>query len=223
MTDHGQHTEQTSPARAAARCAPVVEQIWTDPELPPKTRVAHWLSTQRPGELGRFGLGMKIATAYQRRSATDRVGIAVVAEQDRRLRDLRGRGWTVAEPYRPPTTAPLALLLPGIRELPSSRALGGHARNQELDPMQGQLATTLQRMSDAELARLGRKLARLKRQIQRVLDRLLGVAYYEFVSYVPPHDTSPCGVLRMASPEIPRGPQPGLHIDAPVHPWALAA
>ncbi|MER7514033.1 hypothetical protein ABTX82_37810 [Streptomyces lavendulae] len=76
-------------------------------------------------------------------------------------------------------------------------------------------------MSNADLARLGRKLAHLRRQIQRILDRLLGVGSYEFVSHVPPHDTSPRGLLRMASPEIPRGPQPGLHIDAPVHPGRL--
>ncbi|MER5759810.1 hypothetical protein [Streptomyces sp. NPDC002082] len=59
--------------------------------------------------------------------------------------------------------------------------------------------------------------------LSRLLQRLLTSPAYEYTNHVPPHACSPCGVIRMASPEIPRGPQVGLHLDAPVRSWALAA
>ncbi|MGW6865877.1 hypothetical protein [Streptomyces sp. NPDC054901] len=66
--------------------------------------------------------------------------------------------------------------------------------------------------------------ADLLRVIQQ---RLLPVAY-EYANHVPPVASSPCGVIRMASPEVPRG---SLRAFQPVIPgpsgasfsWALAA
>lgn len=55
------------------------------------------------------------------------------------------------------------------------------------------------------------------------LQRLLASPAYGFDTHVSPHACSPCGVIRLAAPEIPRGPQTGLHLDAPAGSWALAA
>ncbi|MGW7033013.1 hypothetical protein ACWGFX_38370 [Streptomyces xanthophaeus] len=57
--------------------------------------------------------------------------------------------------------------------------------------------------------------------------RLLPVAY-EYADHVPPLASSPCGVIRMASPEVPRGSLRVLQLNphplSGVHPsWALAA
>ncbi|MFB6523644.1 hypothetical protein [Streptomyces sp. NPDC056401] len=66
--------------------------------------------------------------------------------------------------------------------------------------------------------------ADLLRVIQQ---RLLPVAY-EYADHVPPLASSPCGVIRMASPRVPRGSLRALQLDTPgpsrVCPsWALAA
>uniref|UniRef100_UPI002F90D8B5 hypothetical protein n=1 Tax=Streptomyces sp. NBC_01001 TaxID=2903713 RepID=UPI002F90D8B5 len=46
---------------------------------------------------------------------------------------------------------------------------------------------------------------------------------YEFTDHTPPLACSPCGVIRMASPEVPRGPELDLHLDTCKPFWALAA
>ncbi|WKV74154.1 hypothetical protein AW27_023210 [Streptomyces sp. PCS3-D2] len=225
MTDHGPHTEQTAPARAAVGCVLVaVESDWTAAETTHLVRSARWLSEQRVTPLAVSpGVGRR-AAALQLLQVTTLISHGVDVElKDRRVRDLRAEGWTIDGPPPPVLTTLPTPIPPDSQGPPSSLALPALEQPHVLDLFQSQLVRTLQRMSSADLARLRRKLARLKRQIQRVLDRLLGGVGYEFVSYVPPHDTSPCGLPRMASPEIPRGPQPGLHLDAPVHPWALAA
>ncbi|MFE5717619.1 hypothetical protein [Streptomyces erythrochromogenes] len=80
---------------------------------------------------------------------------------------------------------------------------------------------------DAILARSLAELAELitvwLADLRMLLQRLLASPAYGFNTYVSPHACSPCGVIRLASPEIPRGPQPGLHLDAPAGSWALAA
>ncbi|WP_327302988.1 hypothetical protein OG730_04810 [Streptomyces sp. NBC_01298] len=227
MTDHGPHMDEMAPPRAAKGCASPLRELdpeWRDPQLLTMGRVAHGISTQQVVVVaGAPGAG-KRATALRLLAATEVIGNGVASElADRRVRDLRKEGWTVAGPHRPADTTPPTPLALDSQFPPSSQALRDPVQPHLFDAPQGQLVRTLQRMSNAELAQLGRKLARLRRQIQRALDRLLGIGSYEFVSHVPPHDTSPCGLLRMASPEIPRGPQLGLHLDAPVHSWALAA
>ncbi|MFE2149069.1 hypothetical protein ACFXAO_03405 [Streptomyces lavendulae] len=224
MTVRGPHKEQTPPARAAADCAFILEPDWTYAGQTPLVRSARWLSEQHVAPLVlSAGVGRR-AAALSLLHATNLVGHGVATElKDRRLRDLRDEGWTIdgpppAVPSTPPTPIP-----PDSQGPPSSLALPALEQSHELNSLQGELVCTLQRMSSADLAKLGRKVARLRRQIQRALDRLLEIGGYEFLAHAPPHDTSPCGVLRMASPEIPRGPQPGLHIDAPLDPWALAA
>ncbi|MFE9566070.1 hypothetical protein ACFYM0_33760 [Streptomyces sp. NPDC006487] len=58
----------------------------------------------------------------------------------------------------------------------------------------------------------------------RVLPRLLFELHsYEYARHPPPHASSPCGLLRMASPAIPRGPQTELHLDALARSGALTA
>ncbi|MFE2850396.1 hypothetical protein ACFXJO_04595 [Streptomyces lavendulae] len=59
--------------------------------------------------------------------------------------------------------------------------------------------------------------------LSRLLERTLNPSSYEYADHAPPNANSPCGVLRLATPQIPRGPQLDLHLDAPAHPWALAA
>ncbi|MGW9373778.1 hypothetical protein ACWGVR_27640 [Streptomyces xanthophaeus] len=55
-----------------------------------------------------------------------------------------------------------------------------------------------------------------------IQQRLLPVAY-EYADHVPPLACSPCGVIRMASPEVPRGPQLDLHSNTFSPFWVLAA
>lgn len=231
MTDRGPHPDE-APSSATEGCAAPLQELepdWTDPNVPHMVRAARWISRQPSAVqvLGATGVGRR-TTALRLLAATDTVGYGVASElADRRIRDLRDRFYSVvdslADPRGPDTSTPPAPLPSDRRIPPSSQALSGPPQTHAPDSVEGQLARALQRMSNAELARLGRKIARLRLQIQRALDRLLEIGGYEFLSYVPPHDTSPCGLLRMASPEIPRGPQPGLHLDAPAHPWALAA
>lgn len=56
-----------------------------------------------------------------------------------------------------------------------------------------------------------------------LLDLALGNRRYEFIDLVPPHSSSPCGVIRFAAPVVPRAP--GAAGDSPVSSrWsALAA
>lgn len=62
----------------------------------------------------------------------------------------------------------------------------------------------------------------------RVIRRCLMPVAYEYADHVPPVASSPCGVIRMASPEVPRGSLRAPQLDA--HglreagcSWALAA
>lgn len=57
----------------------------------------------------------------------------------------------------------------------------------------------------------------------RLLQRLLGLLHYEYADHPPPHAESPCGILRLATPETPRGPELCLHVEAHSALWALAA
>ncbi|CAL9652548.1 hypothetical protein SUDANB120_06672 (plasmid) [Streptomyces sp. enrichment culture] len=56
-----------------------------------------------------------------------------------------------------------------------------------------------------------------------LLQEWLSPAAYECTEHPPPVASSPCGVIRMASPEVPRGPQLDLHLDAVSPYWVLAA
>ncbi len=59
--------------------------------------------------------------------------------------------------------------------------------------------------------------------VRELLQHVLDTNSYEFGDHAPPNASSPCGVLRMAATEIPRGPQLTLQLDAPVVTWTLAA
>ncbi|MFD9306673.1 hypothetical protein ACFWCB_29100 [Streptomyces sp. NPDC060048] len=56
-----------------------------------------------------------------------------------------------------------------------------------------------------------------------VIQRWLSPVAYAYVDHAPPLACSPCGVIRMASPEVPRGPELALQLDAPHPSWAPAA
>ncbi|GHB31419.1 hypothetical protein GCM10010346_63520 [Streptomyces chryseus] len=43
--------------------------------------------------------------------------------------------------------------------------------------------------------------------LRRAVENVLGMRHYEYTETVPRHEKSPCGVLRMASPIVPRAPQ----------------
>ncbi|MGW3563064.1 hypothetical protein ACWDSL_04025 [Streptomyces sp. NPDC000941] len=43
-------------------------------------------------------------------------------------------------------------------------------------------------------------------RLRDLLDLILGVVHYEFTSTIPRVDTSPCGVIRLAAPRVPRAP-----------------
>ncbi|MGW1771363.1 hypothetical protein [Streptomyces sp. NPDC002104] len=61
-----------------------------------------------------------------------------------------------------------------------------------------------------------------------IRQRLLPIAY-EYADHVPPLASSPCGVIRMASPRVPRGSLRALQLDlagpsgASFPSWVLAA
>ncbi|RKS96969.1 hypothetical protein BX286_7158 [Streptomyces sp. 3211.6] len=79
----------------------------------------------------------------------------------------------------------------------------------------------------AYLVALGRAVADLiavwRADLREALQGWLMPAAYPYADQVPPLACSPCGVIRMASPEIPRGPQVALQLDATSPYWALAA
>ncbi|MFF9011237.1 hypothetical protein [Streptomyces goshikiensis] len=79
----------------------------------------------------------------------------------------------------------------------------------------------------AYLVALGRALADLiavwRADLREALQGWLMPAAYPYADQVPPLACSPCGVIRLASPEIPRGPQLVLQLDAPSPYWVLAA
>ncbi|MFF7082165.1 hypothetical protein [Streptomyces lavendulae] len=74
----------------------------------------------------------------------------------------------------------------------------------------------------ARLAALADMVAVWRADLLARLERWLSPSY-EFTDHVPPVACSPCGVIRMASPEVPRGPQLALHLDTCKPFWVLAA
>ncbi|MER6391289.1 hypothetical protein ABT236_22830 [Streptomyces sp. NPDC001523] len=59
--------------------------------------------------------------------------------------------------------------------------------------------------------------------VRELLQRVLDSTSYEFADHAPPNSSSPCGLLRMAAAEIPRGPQLALQLETPTFTWTLAA
>ncbi|MEU3670787.1 hypothetical protein [Streptomyces virginiae] len=74
-----------------------------------------------------------------------------------------------------------------------------------------------------DLAALADMIAVWRADLLLAIQRWLSPAAYEYVDHGPPLACSPCGVIRMASPEIPRGPELGLQLDASSPFWVLAA
>ncbi|MEV7174054.1 hypothetical protein AB0O18_30690 [Streptomyces sp. NPDC093224] len=74
-----------------------------------------------------------------------------------------------------------------------------------------------------DLAALADMIAVWRADLLLAIQRWLSPAAYEYVDHGPPLACSPCGVIRMASPEVPRGPELGLQLDASSPFWALAA
>ncbi|MFD9411583.1 hypothetical protein ACFWBN_31805 [Streptomyces sp. NPDC059989] len=74
-----------------------------------------------------------------------------------------------------------------------------------------------------QLAALAGLLAVWRADLLAVIQRWLTPLAYQYVDHVPPLSCSPCGVIRMASPEVPRGPQLGLQLEASSPFWVLAA
>ncbi|MFD9163035.1 hypothetical protein ACFVZ8_13750 [Streptomyces sp. NPDC059558] len=72
------------------------------------------------------------------------------------------------------------------------------------------------------IAALAERVAVWRADLLEVIQGLLSPSY-EFTDHSPPAACSPCGVIRMASPEVPRGPQPDLCLDTCNPFWALAA
>lgn len=74
-----------------------------------------------------------------------------------------------------------------------------------------------------DLAALADMIAVWRADLLLAIQRWLSPAAYEYVDHGPPLACSPCGVIRMASPEVPRGPELGLQLDASSPFWVLAA
>ncbi|MFJ4777907.1 hypothetical protein [Streptomyces sp. NPDC088762] len=74
-----------------------------------------------------------------------------------------------------------------------------------------------------QLTSLAGLLSVLRADLLLAIQRLLAPSAYEYDHNVPPVACSPCGVIRMASPQVPRGPDLALNLDTPSPSWALAA
>ncbi|WP_331723270.1 hypothetical protein [Streptomyces sp. NBC_00105] len=74
-----------------------------------------------------------------------------------------------------------------------------------------------------DLAALADMIAVWRADLLLAIQRWLSPGAYEYVDHGPPLACSPCGVIRMASPEVPRGPELALQLDASSPFWVLAA
>ncbi|MFE4265404.1 hypothetical protein [Streptomyces sp. NPDC056883] len=75
----------------------------------------------------------------------------------------------------------------------------------------------------AGLAALANLVTVWRVDLLRDIQQSLSPVAYAYTDHVPPVACSPCGVIRMASPLVPRGPELDLHLDVPSPSWALAA
>lgn len=83
--------------------------------------------------------------------------------------------------------------------LPQAAAPSLHgARDPFLGPDSAVFAEEARRLADSARALIA--------LIREDLGRALGPGDYEYVDTVPRHDRSPCGVVRLATPTIPRAP-----------------
>lgn len=67
-------------------------------------------------------------------------------------------------------------------------------------------AALLDESEDRLRRRLDRRLKSLIQFARQRLNTLLGFSNYELLDTIPLHETSPCGVIRLASPTVPRAP-----------------
>ncbi|MFI9752315.1 hypothetical protein [Streptomyces collinus] len=74
-----------------------------------------------------------------------------------------------------------------------------------------------------QLAALVDLLSVLQTKLLLTIQRRLTPTAYAYEDHVPPVACSPCGVIRMASPLVPRGPELAVYLGTPSPSWALAA
>ncbi|WP_329391611.1 hypothetical protein OG625_40385 (plasmid) [Streptomyces sp. NBC_01351] len=108
------------------------------------------------------------------------------------------------------------LLPPTVVDVPPTSSFGW--REREAGPLAISYVAEF-----ADLAALADMVAVWRADLLLVIQRWLSPAAYQYVDHGPPLACSPCGVIRMASPEVPRGPELGLQLDASSPFWALAA
>ncbi|MFI0818305.1 hypothetical protein ACH4TX_15765 [Streptomyces sp. NPDC021098] len=75
------------------------------------------------------------------------------------------------------------------------------------------------RLLRAREAAFSRKIVRLR----DLLNVILGTVHYEFTDIIPRVETSPCGVIRLAAPRVPRAPTAANDLLAPLRMRASAA
>ncbi|MCF3105335.1 hypothetical protein IPZ58_27625 [Streptomyces roseoverticillatus] len=140
---------------------------------------------------GSFGLGMSALAELLR---ADRAAIAIQHELDARF----PAGPSVSEQ----TLLATAEEDNGVPQITMSLApvAGLHSRAwvaveamERITALQQEHAALQHRMQD----------------LRRYLNVLGKLVHYEFLDTVPIHETSPCGIVRLATPIIPRAPRPG--------------
>ncbi|WP_214933454.1 hypothetical protein [Streptomyces sp. ISL-87] len=82
--------------------------------------------------------------------------------------------------------------------------------------------TDLARQVTSEIRRQQRPDVQRAKAAEAAVVRELGLVHYDDDDQPPVRANAPCGVLRLAVPEIPRGPELALHLDAAAL-WAPAA
>lgn len=100
---------------------------------------------------------------------------------------------------------------PPIRHLPVTTSitfvdhLAGIVCVEALARVEGRGCGIRQHSRDA-LAQAARVARRLWHFVLSLLNTLLNGCSFEFRDHAPPHESSPCGVIRLAAPRIPRAP-----------------
>lgn len=135
---------------------------------------------------------------------------------DRRVRDLRAHGWTIARrpevPTAAPETRPRAFLFTNSYSSAATVA-------RDLMAMWGVRDVP----SDLNAARLLDEIEGCGADLWRIVEAGLRFpADWRTPSFrrLP---SSPCGILKLATPNVPRGPDSPLRSEAHSHSWALTA